>query len=395
MVRRLSALGSLVALASVAALFAGISPARAAGDGVSFLRRDYDLQIQHNGDVAVAEHWQVRFSGSSYTSATLGVLLTHTQSVDFKPVEGADPQSERVARVTDGEGHAIEQISWTFPAAQDATRAFTIPYTLHAAIGRNTTQAWLDRHFFDGPGRGSFPVSATHVTVTLPDAAGADVQVKAVYPGAQPQISHPSDTMIAVDSQNMNSGQLLEVEVVFPRAQLDANVARPAWQQGDTPPTPPTALDRVASGEPGSSTSATNPVGAFLSNTGLVLAVGLAIVAILGLLAWRLSARLAADLRKLAGLRAEADEGEDGDDGALPAITQKLPAIDLDFGEVEWPRQDEELDLEALGLRPLETGKDGPISRVGETWDEQDLAEDSPNAGRGPGATSGVGHDGD
>ncbi len=363
---------------------AGIRPARAAGDGVSFIRRDYDLQIQHTGDVMVAEHWQVRFSGGPYVSATLGVFLTHAQSVDFDPVTGADLKSEHVASVADSQGHAIEQISWTFPAARDETRSFTIPYTLHAAIAQNQTQAWLDRHFFDGPKRSSFPVAATRVTVTLP-TTGGDVQVKSDYAGAPLQVSRPSNTMIALDGQNLNSERLLEVEVIFPRTLLDASMPRPTWQRGDAPPNLPTKLDSTAAPMPNPSSGPTNPVEGFFANIGLVLAVGLVIVAILGFLAWRLTKRLAADIHELAAERAES--GIEADDDALAIITKPLPAIDLNFGEVEWPGTHEEPDLEALGLHPLEEGAAGPISRVGLQGDGQD----TPEAERGTGATSGVG----
>jgi len=390
--RRFPLLGLCVLVLPLIMTVAGISPARAA-DGVSFVHRDYDLQIQRNGDVTVAERWQVRFSGGPYVSATLGVFLTHAQTVDFDHVTGADAKSEHVATVEDSQGHAIEQISWTFPAARDETRVFTIPYTLHGAIAQNQTQAWLDRHFFDGPGRGSFPVAAARVTVTLP-TAGGDVQVKSDYAGAPLQVSHPSNTTVALDAQNLNSGQLLEVEVAFARTQLDASVLRPTWQHGDTPPSLPTKLDSAAAPAPAPSIGPTNPVEGFFANVGLVLAVGLVIVAILGFLAWRIAKRLAADIRELGGEQAASGSADDEvDEAGLPLITKPLPAIDLNFGEVEWPTKHEEPDFEALGLHPLEEGASGPISRVGVHEDEHDDGHDAdpPEAERGTGAISGVG----
>ncbi len=394
-----AALALVIALAPAVAIFLGTNTTRAAGADVSFLRRDYDLSIQRNGDVAVAERWQLRFSGGPYTSATLGVFLTHTQLVDFQSIQGADPNSEHVARVADSQGHAIEQISWTFPATQDTTRAFTIPYTLHAAIAQNQTQAWLDHHFFDGPGRGTYQVAATQVTVTLPVTAGAgDVQAKTAYPGAQLQTSRPSDTTVVVQGQNLNSEQLLEVAVIFPRDLLDASAAKPAWQRSDTPPNPPTPLDADISLGSSPAISGSGPA-SFLSNVGLVLAVGLVILAILGFLAWRLSKRLAADIRELAAIKAGSPMDEAEDDSPGPAITKQLPAIDLNFGEVEWPTRDEELDLSALGLHPLDmeaAANEANDAAAGDGGDNGSPsgahgAGENDDSRRGAGATSGVG----
>lgn len=406
-------IGVLPLVALVVALTASATGAHAAtghavDNSVSFLRRDYDLQIQPNGDVAVSERWQVHFTGGPYTSATVGVFLTNTESVDFDHVVGADPNSEQVAKVEDPQGHPIEKISWTFPAAQDETRAFTIPYTLHAAVGQNQTQAWLDAHLFDGPGRGNFSVAATQVTVTLPAAAaGSDLQVRTAYPGAQLQTSRPSGTTVAVHGQNLSSGQLLEVAVIFPRSQLDAATAKPAWQHTDTPPNPPTALQAATADVTGDAPGDSGTNG-LLGNVGLVLAIGLLILAALGFLVWRLSKRLSADIQELAAIKAGSGEaapnGADGANGTdgLQATTQQLPAIDLNFGEVEWPTRNEEIDLKAMGLQPLETGRNGPISRVGQYEDEpKDEPEDGernghrgPETSRGSGATSGVGGEG-
>jgi hypothetical protein len=298
--------------------------------------------------------------------------------------------------LVDSQRHEVEQISWTFPPTRDADRSFTISYVLHEAIGQNGTQAWLDRHLFDGPGRSTYPVGATRVTVTLPAAApGGDVQVKSAYLSAQVQVSRPSATTVQLDGQSLNAGNLFEVAVIFPRNLLDSAAPRPAWQKGDAPPNPPTALDTVTSVGTDVPTSNTSPIAAFLGNIGLVLAVGLIVIAILGLIAWRLTRRLSGEVQKLAAIKTDggATDGEavQGDDeAALPLTTKPLPAINLDFGEVVWPKQQEQLDLDALGLHPLETGRNGPISRIGYLEDDDD-ADAADGTRRGSGATSGVG----
>lgn len=365
-------------------------PARAAAsaDSVIFIHRDYDVHIRRNGDVDVNERWEVAFSGATYQTATTGVFLGHTRGVQFDHVIGADTNSEHTANVTGAQGAPIAIISWTFPPTKDATRIFTIPYTLHGALGLNSAQAWLDRHFFDGPGRGSYQVKASRVTVTLPAAAGAsDVQVKASYPNVQIKSGTVDTTTVFAEGQSLNSGQPLEVEVVFPRTEIDASVPRPSWQQSDTPPAPPTPLEAIATSTPTPSATSTGGIGTVLfGNVGLVLAVGIVIIVVLGFIAWRLSRRVAVGIRELADLRS--GEGipddmaiEDIPEDESPLVTKPLPAINLDFGQVEWPGKDDEPDLEALGLRPLERTE-----------------EENPDEGaspRGTGAPSGVGQGGE
>ncbi len=363
---------------------------------MSFLRRDYTAQIQRNGDVAVAEQWQVQFSGGPFTGATLGVFLTHCDGVDFQPVQGADANSEQVTRVTDNAGHDIMQIAWTFPTAQDTTRSFTISYTLHGAIGLNATQAWLDHHFFDGPGRGAFAVAATKVTVTLPSPASSAPQVKATYPNEQLQTSQPDASTVMVQGQTLNSENLLEVEVVFPRGLIDANAQRPAWQQGDTPPTPPTALTVAPTTVTSTPTESNDPLAALFDNVGLVLALGLALLAILLFVALWLARRLSVNIRELQQLQTGAPViGAAG----VSRDTTPLPALNLDFGEVEWPSRHEEPDLAALGLHPLQenpaadeaTGA-APIPEAnGTNAGDHSHDADEGDASRGTGAISGVG----
>lgn len=381
----------LAVVSAMALVWMSAHPARADAGSVTLLRRDYDVRIRSNGDVAVAEQWQVQFSGGPFTAATLGVFLTHCDGMDFQPVVGADAHSEQVTRVTDSAGHGVMQIAWTFPAAKDTIRSFTIPYTLHGAIGLNATQAWLDRHFFDGPGRGAFAVGATKVTVTLPAPANSPPQVKATYPNGQLQTSQPNASTAAVEGANLNSGNLLEVEVVFPRGLIDANVKRPAWQQGDAPPTPPTALTLESPVVTSPSAESGGPIAALLDNVGLVLALGLALLAILLFVAWWLAHRLGANIRELQQLRTGAPVVGAG---GVSLDTAPLPAIDLDFGEVEWPGRHEEPDLQALGLHPLDAAQypDSvqPDENVPREMGDGDRVH-SDEGPRGAGATSGVG----
>jgi hypothetical protein len=371
----------LVAVAS-APKAASAAPAAGTAGTVAFQHRDYDVHIQHNGDVAIAEHWQVQFTGGPFQHASVSVYLMHTNGVDFGQVDGATSGSQHVTDSIDTNGNSIRKVEWDFPTTSDALRSFTIPYTVHGHIEVNATQAWLDWHFLDGNNRSNTPVMASQITETLPAPPSRALQIKADYPGQHPTTSTPAADSAQVSGQNLNTGKSLETLIIFPREELDASLQRAPWQQHDTPPNLPTAL---GTGQP----AATHPtdgsatlVAAFLDNIWLVLALGFVIIAILGFIAWRLSRRVNAGLRELAALRAAGGAASELDEES-PFVTKPLPAINLDFGAVEWPHQHEELDLDALGLHPLDTGKHGPISRVGEPWDERGDKRDSSEVERG------------
>jgi hypothetical protein len=214
--------------------------ARAAGKGVSFEHRDYNASIQPSGDVAVSERWVVQFTGGPFTTAHLDLYLAQTSGIDFGTVDGATPGSQQVRDITDDSGAAMREITWEYPAVQDTSKGFTIPYTIHGALGLNDSQAWLDWHFLDGNGRSDYAVASSTITETLPSAAPGAIQVSATYPGQQPQTTTPTDHSATITAQGLNSGQSLEALIVFPRSELDASVQRPSWQQGDAPPTLPT-----------------------------------------------------------------------------------------------------------------------------------------------------------
>jgi hypothetical protein len=323
------------------ALFAlaGAYPAAAhPRSGVSFQRRSYDVRIAHNGDVTVRERWDTTFSGGPFDSATLGVYLAHTTGVDFGAVEGATPGSEKASDVDDKAGSRIRQLSWSFPAAHDESRTFTIPYTIHGAMAQNSTKVWFDWHFLDGAGRSAIQANSVAITITPPAGLPAsDVQAQAVYPGATLKPTVGTGSTVTISGQSLNSGASLEALVVLPRSALDTSVKRPYWQRSDTPPTLPTPLGDVSS----PSSSQGDFWSGLLSNFALVMGVGVAIAALLIAVAWWLTRRLRHNVAELTQSLAEKDE---------PAIykTGEIPVINLNFDEISLPPPAEQPQIEGL-----------------------------------------------
>jgi predicted membrane protein DUF2207 len=329
--------GGLLACALFA--LAGVYPAAAhPRTGVSFQRRSYDVRIARNGDVMVRERWDTTFSGGSFDSATLGVYLAHTTGIDFAAVEGATPGSEKVADVDDKAGSRVRQLTWSFPAAHDESRTFTIPYTIHGALAQNTSKVWLDWHFLDGAGRSAIQANAVSITITPPAGLSAsDVQAQAVAPGATFTPTIGASGVVAISAQSQTSGESLEALVVLPRSALDATVKRPYWQHSDTPPMLPTAL--------GEASLPASPQGDFWSglfpNFALVIGVGLAIAILLLGLAWWLTRRLRRNVVELSQSLAAQEEPE-------MYSTGELPAINLDFDEISLPPPAEQPQIEGL-----------------------------------------------
>jgi len=306
--------------------------------GVSFQRRSYDVRIARNGDVTVRERWDTTFSGGPYDSATLGIYLAHTTGVDFAAVEGATPGSEKVSDVEDKAGSRLRQLTWSFPAAHDEARTFTIPYTIHGAVAQNSNKAWFDWHFLDGAGRSAIQANAVDVAITPPAGLSAsDVQAQAVTPGAKLTPTVGASGVVTISAQAQTSGESLEALVALPRDALNASVKRPFWQRSETPPTLPTPLGDVS--EPANSQG--DFWNGLLSNFALVMGVGLAIAAVLIGLAWWLTRRLRHNVAELSQSLAEKEE---------PRIYQtgEIPAINLTFDEISLPPAADQPQIEGL-----------------------------------------------
>lgn len=211
--------------------------AHAVSGTVTFVQRNYAVQIQANGDVQVVEHWQVRFSGGPFHTAHLDLHMLRTNGIDFGTVTGATPGSQHTSQTTDAAGNPMAELIWDYAPTQDTTRSFDIPYTIHGALQVGTDQAWLDWTFLD-PGSGeTLAVNSATVTMTLPaDAPSNTLGVQATDPDAAPTTSTPDARTATASVQSVVAGDPFEVEVAFPRSLLAASVQRPKWQTSDTPP---------------------------------------------------------------------------------------------------------------------------------------------------------------
>ncbi len=214
-----------------------------ADGSVTYEQRNYAVRIQRDGTLQITEHWQVHFSGGPFHHAFLALYLAKPSGITFGRVTGDGVTNQQVSETTDASGNPMLQIAWDYPTTNDATRTFDIPHTIQGALGIGPSQAWLDWHFLDGGSETSFPVTTAEVRVTLPAATDAQqLTVNTSDSDGALQTATPDAQTVVVTGGQITSNVPMEIEVAFPREQIDANVTRQPWQTTDTPPALPTAL---------------------------------------------------------------------------------------------------------------------------------------------------------
>ncbi len=168
-----------VAVLLLAALLAALLPgaeahaAPNAEKSVEVLRRDGDITILPNGDVHVVETWQVHFIGGPFTYAFRKIPFEKVEDIvgwqiaegdrRYQEAESAQVYAFQVERTSD----AVE-VTWYFPQTTDATRTFTLAYTLKGALWigeQNDAFHWIFIENDHG-----YPIGESSVKVHLPQA---------------------------------------------------------------------------------------------------------------------------------------------------------------------------------------------------------------------------------
>src|SRR5512139_3048728 len=101
-------LSVFVAVLLVAALV--VSPIVAQSKSVEIPRRDAEITILPNGDVQVAETWEMKFSGVPFTSAYRSIPLNKVDSIDGWSVVDEEHQYRQVDK---GSGKSLYTFEYT------------------------------------------------------------------------------------------------------------------------------------------------------------------------------------------------------------------------------------------------------------------------------------------
>ena len=217
-------------------LMAGVSRvARATNQAksVEVLRRDGEMTILPNGDVRVAEVWEVHFIGGPFHYAFREIPLRHVEDItDWSVSENGQPYQEgqkSAGGFVVYKSSQARKITWYFSSTSDATRTFVLSYTLKSALWIDPKGDQLFWKFIEKDR--SYPIDHASVLVHLPAAFKPEQLRTATYVDGQE--GSPAQM---VDAQTLRfeggpfpGGTEWEIRVQWPHGVVSASP--PAWQK--------------------------------------------------------------------------------------------------------------------------------------------------------------------
>ena len=226
----------LFALMLLASLGAGEARAAPfAEKSVTVERREMDFTILPNGNVRVQETWQVAFHGGAFTYAFREIPFNHVEAItDWNVAEGkrrylhaaSGSQPYTYTLTTSATG---EKIVWYFPPTTNATRTFTLSYTLRGAL-------WIDargdQFFWKAiESDRSYTIQHAEATIHLPGTfSQSDLRTTTYENG------HSSgggtlreDNTLYFQAGPFPGGTEWEIRVQWPHGHVDASP--PSWQR--------------------------------------------------------------------------------------------------------------------------------------------------------------------
>ncbi len=205
---------------------------------VQVLRREGEFFVRPDGRVEVVETWEVRFRGGPFRRAFRSIPYRRLEAItDWSVAEG-----DRTYRAV-FDGSAAEpytfwvdddlvesRVEWFFPETRDATRTFTLRYTLHGGL-------WLaaegDRFFYTFvEADRSYPIHEAQAILHLPPGVGDRILEARAFRGGEPDdaaITFPAAGTVRFRTHDLPPGQAWEIGVAWPHGAVQAEP--PAWQR--------------------------------------------------------------------------------------------------------------------------------------------------------------------
>lgn len=225
-----------------------VYPTAAPAPTYYFLHRDYLVRIMRNGDVRITEHWDVHLSvaESEYDHGMCGCIQQYGQAlIGFEFVSGLDFSWGCMLGVTNCDRphgvypQGVAVLPWRFLPAHQI--AFDITYIVHGALQLGTTEAWFDWHFLDYKSAETAAIQSSAVRIVLPALTSpSEVYYAAADPDQMPFARYVDGDAVEASAARLTAAHPFEVEVAFPRSELDSDVVRPTWQTATMPPLLPT-----------------------------------------------------------------------------------------------------------------------------------------------------------
>lgn len=209
------------------------APARAQdAPPIVYERYDVDITVRTDGSFLVREVQQIRFDGT-YRTAFAEIPLDYVG--ELRGVQVSDESGVYEQAVSESPGtFSIEQdgqtlfVDWRYPPTEPGdVRTFILEYEVHNGLWVYENEQNLEWRAVPAD-RSGFPVEASRVTVTLPQAVAADqLRYTALGPNFE---AISTDTQVIIEAiEPLPDGTLFQVRVGFP-PDLTAATLQP-WQQ--------------------------------------------------------------------------------------------------------------------------------------------------------------------
>lgn len=223
----------LAVLMVVAAALLVVTVAGAQEKTLRWHRWDSDIQINSDGSFRVQEQFEIEFIGGDFTFGYRNIPADQVERIEgFSVREGdvqyAESYSEQANTFYVSGGGDEYVVNWFYPPTRDATRVFTVEYTVIGGLIINEEVG--DRFFWKAVGPDhAFPIESSTVTVRMPPGATIDTSIEPAYFGNAATYTVSSDlASVTYVAQNIPANQYFEVGVRFPSGFVP-NV-KPTWQ---------------------------------------------------------------------------------------------------------------------------------------------------------------------
>lgn len=210
-----------------------VLPAEAQERTLDWHRWDVDIQINADGTFDVRETYEIEFIGGMFSFGYREIPFSQFEDLtNVRVVEGGVVYEENFSG-TANTFHAILDdgdyvITWYFPPTKDATRTFTVEYTIHGGI--IISEEVGDRFFWKaiGPDH-AYPIGSSTVVVRMPPGATIDTSIEPATFGPDATYEVSDDlTTVTYYAENIRANQEFEVGVRFPHGFIPSE--KPSWQ---------------------------------------------------------------------------------------------------------------------------------------------------------------------
>ncbi len=225
----------LVILATCTVALLATSATYAQNKTLRWHRWDADIQINADGTFHVQEVFEIEFIGGDFTFGYRNIPADQVESIeDFVVREGNVVYSQSYSQQPNTFYWTYENgeyvVTWFYPPTRDATRVFTLEYTVVGGLIINPEVG--DRFFWKAVGPDhAFPIESSTVIVRMPPGATVDTSIEPAFFGVDNATYTIASDLRSVTFQayNIPANREFEVGVRFPAGYVPS--AKPSWQE--------------------------------------------------------------------------------------------------------------------------------------------------------------------